>query len=126
MRRGDHHRPATLRVVVLAALVGTGALALVACGSDAASSTTVQVPAPAATQPATTAAPVTTGAPDMTEAAVSTTSLAPATTVAPTPVATEPVSSAVPVTDADVADLEKQLDEIDQLLAGVDADLSQD
>ena len=30
------------------------------------------------------------------------------------------------MTDADVADLEKQLDEIDQLLAGVDADLSQD
>ena len=28
------------------------------------------------------------------------------------------------VTDAEVADLEKQLDEIDQLLAGVDADLS--
>jgi tetrahydromethanopterin S-methyltransferase subunit G len=30
------------------------------------------------------------------------------------------------VTDAEVADLEKQLDEIDQLLAGVDADLAQD
>jgi hypothetical protein len=30
------------------------------------------------------------------------------------------------VTDADVAELEKQLDEIDQLLAGIDADLSQD
>ena len=30
------------------------------------------------------------------------------------------------VTDAEVADLEQQLDEIDQLLAGVDADLSQD
>ena len=30
------------------------------------------------------------------------------------------------VTDAEVADMEKQLDEIDQLLAGVDSDLSQD
>ena len=45
--------------------------------------------------------------------------------------ATEPVATAsgaatVVVTEADVADLEKQLDEIDQLLAGVDADLNQD
>ena len=30
------------------------------------------------------------------------------------------------LSDAEVADMEKQLDEIDQLLAGVDADLSQD
>jgi hypothetical protein len=30
------------------------------------------------------------------------------------------------ISDADVADLEKQLDEIDELLAGVDADLAQD
>jgi hypothetical protein len=30
------------------------------------------------------------------------------------------------VSGADIADLEKQLDEIDQLLSGVDADLNQD
>ena len=47
--------------------------------------------------------------------------------------ATEPVATAsgtgtatVVVNEADVADLEKQLDEIDQLLSGVDADLNQD
>lgn len=53
-------------------------------------------------------------------------------TVPPTPVttaapaATAPVTTSVTVTDADVADLEKQLDEIDQLLSGVQSDLSQD
>jgi uncharacterized lipoprotein YmbA len=46
-------------------------------------------------------------------------------------VTTEPSTTAtgaatVVVTEADVADLEKQLDEVDQLLAGVDADLNQD
>ena len=35
-------------------------------------------------------------------------------------------SEAVVLSDDEVADLERQLDEIDQLLAGVDADLSQD
>jgi hypothetical protein len=47
-------------------------------------------------------------------------------TDAPAPAATEPQSGTISVTDADVADLEKQLDDIDQLLAGVDADFSQD
>ena len=47
------------------------------------------------------------------------------------PVATDPVATGsgpatVVVSEADVADLEKQLDEIDQLLVGVDADLNQD
>ena len=45
--------------------------------------------------------------------------------------ASEPVETATGtatavVSEADIADLEKQLDEIDQLLAGVDADLSHD
>ena len=45
--------------------------------------------------------------------------------------ATEPAATATGtetavVSEADVADLEKQLDEIDQLLAGVDADLNHD
>jgi hypothetical protein len=43
---------------------------------------------------------------------------------------TEPAATATGdasvVSEADVADLEKQLDEIDQLLAGVDADLNHD
>ena len=46
----------------------------------------------------------------------------PATIDVPAQVATETLV----VTDDEVADLEHQLDEIDQLLAGVDADLSQD
>ncbi|MEP7115811.1 MAG: hypothetical protein ABI862_21280, partial [Ilumatobacteraceae bacterium] len=48
----------------------------------------------------------------------------PAVTVAVTP--TSVALETVGVSDDEVADLEKQLDEIDQLLAGVDADLSQD
>jgi hypothetical protein len=47
-------------------------------------------------------------------------------TDAPAPATTAPAANAISVTDADVADMEKQLDDIDQLLAGVDADLSQD
>lgn len=42
------------------------------------------------------------------------------------PAATASGTATVVVSEADVADLEKQLDEIDQLLAGVDADLNQD
>jgi hypothetical protein len=47
--------------------------------------------------------------------------------------ATSPTGASVATTDgsetlsdAEVADMEKQLDEIDQLLGGVDSDLSQD
>jgi hypothetical protein len=55
----------------------------------------------------------------------------PVTTAAPAiepaaSTATATVNATVVVSDAELADFEKQLDEIDQLLAGVDADLSQD
>ena len=123
MRRRDHRRQSPLNVVILAALVGAGAVGIAACGSDVASSPTVQVAATPATQPVAATVPVTTTGPAVT-VAVSTTSAVPVTTAQP--VATEPPSTGGAVTDADIADLEKQLDEIDQLLAGVDADLSQD
>ena len=42
------------------------------------------------------------------------------------PTATAVGNATVVVSEADVADLEKQLDEVDRLLAGVDADLNQD
>ncbi|HVE18784.1 MAG TPA: hypothetical protein VNB52_06855 [Ilumatobacteraceae bacterium] len=69
--------------------------------------------------------------------AVATTTAAtqPATSVPAVPITTAPVSpdDSVATTDgeetlsdAEVADMEKQLDEIDQLLAGVDSDLSHD
>jgi hypothetical protein len=49
----------------------------------------------------------------------------PAATEAPS--STDAASSdEVVVSDADVADMEKELDDIDQLLSGVDADLSRD
>ena len=48
---------------------------------------------------------------------------APQTTAEPP---TTAVAEAVVMTDAEIADLERELDEIDQLLAGVDADLAQD
>ena len=41
-------------------------------------------------------------------------------------ISTEGGSEPLVLSDDEVADLERQLDEIDQLLAGVDADLSQD
>ncbi len=41
-------------------------------------------------------------------------------------ISTEAGSEPLVLSDDEVADLERQLDEIDQLLAGVDADLSQD
>jgi hypothetical protein len=42
------------------------------------------------------------------------------------PAATATGDATTVVSEADVADLEKQLDEIDQLLTGVDADLNHD
>ena len=47
-------------------------------------------------------------------------------TQAAEPVATATGTATAVVSEADIADLEKQLDEIDQLLSGVDADLNQD
>jgi hypothetical protein len=118
MGRRDHLRSTAMMIATLAVAVG-----LASCGSSESGGATVP-PAPAATQPATTQAPTTTVAP----AAAPTTTAAPETTAAPTPPATDvaTTTAGVIVTDAEVADLEKQLDEIDQLLAGVDADLSQD
>ena len=69
--------------------------------------------------------------------AVATTTVAtqPATSVHTAPITTAPAATdasvattdgAETLSDAEVADMEKQLDEIDQLLAGVDSDLSQD
>jgi hypothetical protein len=105
--------------VMLAALAMSVTVGLAACGSSDAADSTVPVPVTAAattlpetTVPATVAAttvPATTAAPD--------------TSVADAPPATDNV---LIVTDAEVADLEKQLDEIDQLLTGVDSDLNQD
>lgn len=116
-----------MRLAALAFAVGLGTVGVAACGSSDAGSSTVPAVAPT-TQPAVTTqvatAPAATDAPVVTTVAVSST--APTATDAPAPAATEPQSSTISVTDADVADLEKQLDDIDQLLAGVDADLSQD
>jgi hypothetical protein len=50
----------------------------------------------------------------------------PTTTAVATTEAPTTTDNILVVTDAEVADLEQQLDEIDQLLAGVDADLAQD
>ena len=108
MVRRDRLRSTAMMIATLAVAVG-----LASCGSSDAGGATVP-PAPAATQPATTPTPTTTAEPE------TTTVSAPLATEVATPTA------GVTVTDAEVADLEKQLDEIDQLLAGVDADLSQD
>lgn len=110
MGRRDHLRSTAMMIATLAVAVG-----LASCGSSDAGGATIPS-TPAVTQPATTATPTTTA------------TAAPETTTAPTPPATEVTTTTggVTVTDAEVADLEKQLDEIDQLLAGVDADLSQD
>jgi hypothetical protein len=106
MRR-VHHR----RCVVLIAPVAISTALLGACGS---SGPAAQPTAPAVNQQAATT-PTTTP-----------TTAAPPTSVATTPAATEPTTTTTAVTEVDVADLEKQLDEIDQLLAGVQSDLSQD
>ena len=99
MRR--RHRDGS-KTVMLAALAVSITVGLVACGSSGASSNP--------TSPATVPAATTTIA-----AQPAATTTAPPTT-----------DATVTVSDAEVADMEKQLDEIDQVLAGVDADLSQD
>ncbi len=114
------------RGVMIAVMTATIALGLAACGSSAASGDpTLPAGSSVATTEATTVA----------TAAVTTvpgTTAVPVATVPGTePAATAPPSSAanpavVVVSGADIADLEKQLDEIDQLLVGVDADLNQD
>ena|SRR6185295_20200516 len=103
--------------VMLAAIAVSITVGLAACGSsDASSNPTLPVTVPAATTSVATQPPVTTS-PAVT---------APATTVAPASTAVPTTDAAATVSDAEVADMEKQLDEIDQLLAGVDSDLSQD
>ncbi len=103
LRHQDGHT-----VVMLAALAVSITFGLAACGASDAkggptSTTTV------ATHSATSVhvVPVTT-VPAATDASVATT------------------DGAETLSDAEVADMEKQLDEIDQLLAGVDSDLSHD
>lgn len=117
-------RPTTVMLAAFAVSVTVG---LAACGSSHASR--------APTTPVSVAAANTTVA---AQSVVNTVETIPATTspVATSPVATDAVATTnetTPTTDAaptvgeaDVADMEKQLDEIDQLLAGVDSDLSQD
>jgi hypothetical protein len=123
--RFRHQRPAVL-LAMLAVTVG-----LAGCSSSDAVGDSTPVPVttdaittPVITEPATTV-PQTTLAPDITTAtaATSPSSSSPSSTDDTT---APDASEGVVVTDAEVADLEKQLDEIDQLLAGVDADLSQD
>jgi hypothetical protein len=93
---------------MLAAFAVSITFGLAACGaSDAKGGPTS--PTTVASQPSTSVhtVPITT-APTATDASVATT------------------DGAATLSDAEVADMEKQLDEIDQLLAGVDSDLSQD
>lgn len=101
--------------VTLIALAVSVTFGLAACGSSDANS--------GPTSPVTVAVATTTvSSPPATSVhAVPTTTAAAATedSVATT-------DGAETLSDAEVADMEKQLDEIDQLLAGVDADLSQD
>lgn len=96
-----HSRSASAALATLFVAVG-----LAGCGSsEVRSSVTIPVTEPAA--PAAGTVP-------------------PATTPSATVVAVPTTDNPLIVTDAEVADLEKQLDEINQLLSGVDADLSQD
>ena len=96
---------------MVAVMAATIALGLAACGSsDARGNPTL----PAGTSAA---------AGQTSEPAIQPASTEPAATE---PTATPVGTATVVVSEADVADLEKQLDEIDQLLAGVDADLNQD
>ena len=101
--------------VVLTALAVSITFGLAACGASDANG--------GPTSPVTVAVATTTAATD------------PATSAHTVPTTTAPVApddsvtttdGAETLSDAEVADMEKQLDEIDQLLAGVDADLSQD
>jgi hypothetical protein len=114
--------------VGLAGVVGLGACSSSDAGGDAtvprsiATVTATEATAPAATQP-----PVTTSTVAPVADTVPTTAPAPTTTsVAPTTAPAQADSEALVLTDQEVADFERELDEIDQLLAGVDADLSQD
>lgn len=120
--------------MMVAALAATIVLGLTSCGSsDAGGDETVPVTAPAVTAPVITEPAATVEAAPVVEdtTAANTTPEAMSETSVPTgPSATDAVAQSdddtLVVTDAEVADLEKQLDEIDQLLAGIDADLSQD
>ena len=101
--------------VVLTALAVSITFGLAACGaSDANGGPTTPTSVAAATttaasHPATSVHTVpNTTAPATTDGSVATT------------------DGAETLSDADVADMEKQLDEIDQLLTGVDSDLSHD
>jgi hypothetical protein len=120
-------------MMMVAALAATIVLGLAACGSsDAGSDATVPVTASAVTEPVVTepATVETVATPVDTTPASTTPDALPETSLPTGPAATDaPVQAdgvTLVVTDAEVADLEKQLDEIDQLLAGIDADLSQD
>jgi hypothetical protein len=120
-------------VMMVAALAATIVLGLSACGSsDADSDATVPVTASGVTEPVVTepATVETVATPVDTTPASTAPEAAPETSLPTGPLATDaPVQAdgvTLVVTDAEVADLEKQLDEIDQLLAGIDADLSQD
>jgi hypothetical protein len=97
--------------VMLAALAASFTVGLAACGSsDAKSGPTSPINVPVAT----------------TRVAIQPAASVPNTTAPPTDGSVATTDDAAPVSDADVADMEKQLDEIDQLLAGVDSDLSHD
>ncbi len=112
MKGRDHCRSAAAAFAALAVVAG-----LAACGSsDAGVSTAVTVPAAVAAT--TTAPPTALSAPTTNPA---TTDPAPSDTHASTT-----TDNVLLVSEDEVADLEKQLDEIDQLLTGVDADLSHD
>ena len=122
MKHRDLNRPSATLLASFAALAV--AVGLASCGSsDASGVTAVPAPSAAVTVPVSEPAPTSTAPAATTTTVVVVTSppAPPATEAAPTT-----TNNIVVVTDAEVADLEKQLDEIDQLLSGVDADLSQD
>ena len=101
--------------VTLIALAVSVTFGLAACGSsDANSGPTSPVTVAAATTVVTSPSATSVHTVPTTTAAAATEDSAATTDGAET------------LSDAEVADMEKQLDEIDQLLAGVDADLSQD
>jgi hypothetical protein len=143
MSRSSRTRPAAAALFAVTmgfGIVGLGVVGLGACtSSDAQGETTVSQPNVTATasgssvvlEPTTTQARVATVPPATVEDSVTTTSAATpevsvATAAPTTDVPAQVASETLVLTDEEVADLERQLDEIDQLLAGVDADLSQD
>ena len=106
-------RPHTRAAARLAVTVSFGVAGLGACSSsDAQVETTVAVAATQSTVTTASAATAEESAPD--------------NVGSQTTISTGDAHEAVVLSDDEVADLERQLDEIDQLLAGVDADLSQD